>query len=85
MAKIEKYSEFAGSGCFIQGIGLLAPVVLGMFLGVFGFFFGLLVAVVFLMLGSAKANKLRCGHCKNPLHSKHVMICPSCGARFDGR
>lgn len=82
MPQIEKYSEFAGSGCFIQGLGLLSPVVSGMFLGAFGFFFGLAMAVVLLLVGSAKANKLRCSHCKNPVHSKHVRVCPSCSAQF---
>jgi hypothetical protein len=87
-AKRERVGQFAGIGCLIQGLGLLAPFVLaalasiiaGAVGGVVGALVGVVVLVVLLIVGSAKAKSWRCGNCKNPIASASVTICPVCKA-----
>ena len=74
---MKHHSEFFGSGCLLQGVGLLAPVV-GLVAGPLGFLVGLVICVALLIAGSQKAVKLLCGHCGNRLDNKHVTLCPSC-------
>jgi DNA-directed RNA polymerase subunit RPC12/RpoP len=76
-APMKHHSEFAGSGCVVQGLGLLAPVV-GLLGGLVGFMVGCGVCLALLVVGSQQAVKLLCGHCGNKLDNKHVTLCPSC-------
>jgi predicted phage tail protein len=82
-ARREKQSEFIGVGCVIQGLGLLAPFVLGAILGIFGVVVGVLLLVVLFFVGSARATKWICGNCRNPLASKEVTVCAACRAQLD--
>ena len=82
-AQKEKRSEFAGVGCLLQGLGLVAPFVLGALMGIFGAVIGIVLLFVLLGIGSAKATKWICGNCKNPVASKEVTVCSACHARLD--
>lgn len=81
-ARRERKSEFAGVGCVIQGLGLLSPFVLGALLGAVGAVIGVIMLVALFFLGSAKSSRWVCGHCKNPIASKDVQICPVCKANL---
>jgi uncharacterized membrane protein len=83
VARREKRSEVAGVGCLIQGLGLLAPFVLGALLGIIGGAIGLVLLLVMFFVGSAKATKWICGNCKNPIASKEVTVCAACRARLE--
>jgi len=83
IARREKRTEFAGVGCVIQGLGIIAPFVLGALLDVLGAVIGIVFLVVLFFVGSAKATKWVCGNCKNPLASKEVTMCAACGARLE--
>lgn len=78
-ARRESKHEFAGAGCAIQGLGLLAPL-LGLLAGAAGFVIGLLAMFALLILGSVKSKRWICGNCKNPLADKGVRMCPTCRA-----
>ena len=79
-AKPEKVNELIGKGCFVQGAGLLAPIILYAVAGVPGVSIGILVMLVLLIGGGRMAYSWRCGHCKNPISSNQVRICPVCRA-----
>jgi hypothetical protein len=81
-AKREKKSEIAGVGCVIQGLGLIAPFVLGALLGIVGGVIGVVLLLVLFFLGSAKATKWTCGNCNNPIASKDVTVCAACRAQL---
>lgn len=81
-AKRERKSEFAGVGCVIQGAGLLAPFI-GALAGTAGFAIGLVIMLALLVAGSMKSSKWVCGHCRNPLATKDVRICPACRATLE--
>jgi len=83
VARREKRSEIAGVGCVIQGLGILAPFILGALLGVFGALVGLILLVVLFFVGSAKSRKWICGNCKNPIASKEVTVCGACRAQLE--
>jgi hypothetical protein len=69
MAKIITKYEFAGSGCLVQGIGLILLVFWPI---------GTIAGAGLLIYGSIMSKRLLCGNCKNRLESKHVTICPVC-------
>ena len=81
-ARREKVRQFAGTGCFVQGAGLLAPFILGALAGIPGAIVGVILLVILFFVGSAKANTWRCGHCKNPIADTNVRICPVCKAHL---
>lgn len=83
VAKRKRKSEFAGAGCLIQGLGLLAPVLLGAALGAAGVVIGIAILVVLFFVGSSKASKWVCGNCRNPLASKDVRVCAACRAQIE--
>lgn len=75
-------SEFIGSGCFVQGFGLLLPpigwwVALGPGLAI-----GFLLMLLLLVVGSRMSLKTVCGNCRNPLVSSDVRMCPTCHAQL---
>jgi len=65
-------TEFAGSGCLIQGIGLIL---------LFLFPIGTIIGIPLLIVGGISANKLVCKSCGNPV-TKAAKICPTCKAQF---
>lgn len=72
-ARLKKRTEFAGTGCVIQGLGLLLlwfwPI-------------GTLLGLVLFVAGSVKSVYRVCGACGNRVADRHVKICPVCKARF---
>jgi len=66
-------SEFAGSGCLIQAVGLIL---------LFVFPIGTIIGIPLLIYGGISANKLVCKNCGNPV-TKAAKICPVCHARFE--
>jgi len=82
-ARREKNFDISGVGCLIQGLGLLAPIVISVFLGFIGGAIGVILLVVMFFIGSAKSTKWICGNCKNPIDSKEVTVCATCGAHLE--
>lgn len=78
MAKKVRVTSFAGKGALVQAFALLVPFICGWLGGNFGFAMGAVLAVVLFLKGSAMALSWRCGACGNPLHDKHVKLCPVC-------
>ena len=79
----ERVNHFTGVGCLLQGLALLTPLALGAAWGAAGVLVGIPAAIALWVLGSRFAVTWRCGHCRNPLASPDVRICPSCGAALD--
>lgn len=70
---IERYTVKAGSGCLVQGIGLIL---------LFIFPIGTIIGVGLLIAGSAMSQKFRCSRCGSNLTSKRVQVCPCCHVQF---
>jgi len=91
IARREKNFDISGSGCVLQLLGLLAPIVIstllsligGMALGLVGGVIGVIVLVILFLQGSAKQTKWICSNCKNPLGLPEVGLCATCGARLE--
>jgi hypothetical protein len=91
IARREKNFDITGSGCLLQVLGLLAPIVIstlfslvgGMALGLIGGVIGLIFLVVLFWKGSAKQTKFICSNCKNPIVLPEVKLCAACGARLE--
>lgn len=81
-ARRERVSSFAGVGCAIQAFGLAAPVVLYVLFQEPGAIIGIVVMIGLFVKGSSMAVNWRCGHCRNPLASKDVMLCPVCKVKL---
>lgn len=64
--------EFAGSGCFVQGLGILL---------LFLFPIGTVIGILLFFVGSAMAVKRICSLCGNRVDSSSRM-CPHCRATF---
>lgn len=90
-ARREKNFDITGSGCLLQVLGLLAPIVIsallgfigGMALGLIGGLIGVILLVVLFSKGSAKQTKWICSNCKNPIGMSEVKMCAACGARLE--
>jgi hypothetical protein len=82
VAHIEKKSEAAGLGCLIQALGV-ACMAAAFFLPWIAFFILIPLGLILLIFGGRKAHVLVCSHCKNPVSSKDVRICPSCRTRIE--
>ncbi|MGC9028864.1 MAG: hypothetical protein ACP5LD_04280, partial [Desulfomonilaceae bacterium] len=74
---------FAGIGCFIQGVGFLALVLLSYFVGWLGFVIGVVLFLYLFYVGRSKSTKWRCGNCKHTLPDKEVRVCPVCKANLE--
>jgi hypothetical protein len=91
IARREKNFDITGSGCLLQVLGLLAPIVVstllsivgGMALGLIGGVIGMILLVVLFLKGVAKQTKWICSNCKNPIGLREVKMCATCGARFE--
>ena len=91
IARREKNFDITGSGCLLQVLGLLAPIVVsallgfigGMALGFIGGVIGVTLLVVLFLEGSAKQTKWVCSHCKNPIGMPDVKLCATCGAQLE--
>lgn len=83
MAKAKRHTTFAGAGCFLQGLGLLAlvgaaltlrtligPIVLG------------ILGLWLLVYGSQNSQWWGCSECGTRLANKRVKVCPSCQAEL---
>lgn len=84
-ARIEHRGSFAGTGCLVQGAGILLGGLIFFFIPVAGRVLGPLVAIALLWSGSRQALKYDCGHCHNPIASIRVRVCPSCHAQLTWR
>jgi hypothetical protein len=82
-AKRVRVSSFAGTGCLVQGLGLLAPFVLYAAFGGMGGIFGGVLLLILFGVGSSMSLSWRCGSCGNPIASKHVRLCPVCHAELE--
>lgn len=78
-AKKKTKTEFAGSGCLVQGVGLLLPFI-GAVFGAAGVTVGIVLGIVLLIAGSRMAQYWICGHCRNRLSDGGVKLCPVCKA-----
>lgn len=83
IARREKNFDISGVGCLIQVLGLLAPIVISVFLGYIGGAIGMVLLVVMFFIGARKHTKWICSNCKNPIDSEEVAVCPTCGAQLD--
>jgi len=91
IARREKNFDITGSGCLLQVLGLLAPIVIstlfsiigGMALGFAGGVIGVSLLVVLIWKGSAKHTKWICGNCKSPIEVSEDRLCATCGARLE--
>lgn len=81
MAKIIKKTEFAGSGCLVQGIGIVIIFFSFSFFP-FGTIIGGLLGLGLIAQGSQMSQKFRCSECGNPVVDKKVTMCPTCKATF---
>jgi hypothetical protein len=82
-ARREKNFDITGAGCLLQILGLLAPIVISVFLGYIGGAIGVVLLVVLIIMGSAKQTKWICSNCKNPIDSQEVNVCATCGAQLE--
>jgi hypothetical protein len=69
VAKIITKYDSAGTGCFVQAIGLIA---------LFFFPVGTVIGLLMIGWGSYLSKRLLCGNCKNKVDSKEVRMCPVC-------
>jgi hypothetical protein len=83
IARREKNFDISGFGCLVQGLGLLAPIVISVFLGYIGGAIGMVFLVVMFFIGAAKHTKWICSNCKNPIDSEEAAVCPTCGAHLE--
>jgi hypothetical protein len=75
-----------GTGCLVQGLGLVGGPVIGAVLaphlGIFGWVIGGGLAIALLIQGSGMAKYCLCGSCHNRLTSHKVTVCPACHAQL---
>ena len=91
IARREKNFDITGSGCLLQVLGLLAPIVIstllgfigGMALGFVGGVIGVILLVVLFLKGSAEQTKWICSNCKSPIGLPEDKLCATCGARLE--
>ncbi len=68
MVQKKQKAEFAGAGCFVQALGVVA---------LFFFPIGTVLGVILLIAGSAMSLKTICSRCGNKVE-KTSKICPTC-------
>jgi hypothetical protein len=73
-SKIRRKNEFAGTGCAIQGLGLLL---------VWWWPIGTVLGLGLLIYGSIKSGYFVCGNCGNRIADREVRMCPVCKSRLD--
>jgi hypothetical protein len=91
IARREKNFDITGSGCLLQILGLLAPIVIstllgfigGMALGFVGGVIGVILLVILFLKGSAEQTKWICSNCKCPIGLPEDKLCATCGARLE--
>lgn len=84
-ARIQRRGSFAGTGCLVQGAGLVLGVALFALIPVAGWVIGPLAGISLLAVGSRMALSYECSNCHNPVASTRVRICPSCHANLTWR
>jgi predicted amidophosphoribosyltransferase len=75
-------SEFAGAGCAVQALGLLAPVGGVMLAGAIGAAFGLVALLALLLVGRQMSTFTICGRCSTKLADRSATMCPGCRGTF---
>jgi hypothetical protein len=80
----EPVRQFRGLGIGIQTAGLAAALALGWRYGLGGSVAGLVVVAASVAVGRATSKPQRCAHCKTPLATAKVRVCPGCAARLIG-
>lgn len=75
-------SEFVGVGCFVQALGLAAPVTGFMLGGGVGAALGLVVLLALLIVGRQMSTFAVCGKCGTRLQDKDAAACPACRSEF---
>jgi hypothetical protein len=83
MAKKERKSEFVGFGALLQFLGLLAPFLGFLALGILGAGLGLIALPILLVVGSSKAKSWVCGECRGKIDKK-ANVCQHCRADLSG-
>ena len=78
----EPVRQFRGMGFGIQVAGLLAWPALWWAYDLAGAAIGAGVCLACQLIGRAKSKPWRCGHCRTPLATAKVRVCPGCGARL---
>ncbi|MCX7062836.1 MAG: hypothetical protein NTZ11_18365 [Gammaproteobacteria bacterium] len=73
MAHRKMKVEFAGTGCLVQGLGLLLLFVWPL---------GSVIGIALLLVGSSMAKKLICSACGNTVEKTSTM-CPTCKVNLD--
>lgn len=89
-AKLIQNSEFAGTGCLIQGLGLLVFLlipVLGALIGrnagfVISIFIAIPTAWIVIKIGGDRARSWVCSECYTKANSRKAKICVGCKQDF---
>jgi hypothetical protein len=74
---------FVGSGCWVQGLGLLMPFILMPIVGIpIGALLGLVLMLILMISGRTMSTQWTCGACGNRLTGPDVKLCPACRAEL---
>lgn len=84
-AAIQRRGSFAGTGCLVQGAGLVLGIALFALIPVAGWIIAPLAGISLLAVGSRMAFSYECNNCHNPIASTRVRLCPSCHANLTWR
>lgn len=84
--RLERKSDVAGTGCAIQGLALLMPIIGAVVAGTViplvgapaGFGVGLVVGIVLFIVGSSKATFYACRNCGHKVDPPKLKRCPGC-------
>ena len=80
--EIQRRRSTAGTGCFVQLIGIAVGLLLIVLIPLLGWVLGPLLILAALVWGGRLATYYECSNCRNPLASNRVRLCPTCGAHL---
>jgi hypothetical protein len=83
VANRKKSVEFAGTGCLVQGLGVLILIAGFFTFGIPGFLICLAICIGLFIVGSRISTFWTCSACGNKIDGEHVLICPTCKAKFE--
>lgn len=81
-ARVRKRGNLVGGGCFVQLLGVLLGALAFFLVPVVGLITGPLLFISMFFWGSQMAKSFECSNCGNPVASKRVRLCPTCGAQL---